>query len=391
MLKYFKRKTNNSAFIPEIDGMRFFAIITVVLFHINTSFSGATNSNLRLLIGFDNFYEAGWWLVRLDLGVKVFFAISGFILAIPFLKHYLANGKKITLSDYFYRRLTRLEPPFLISLLVFYFTHIIILNEHALSILPNLIASLFYIHSFVFGFPSIINPVTWSLETEAQFYIVIPFLTSFLFLFKKRWLSFVFIFLLIAFSIFLKYEIDIKGLSNLSYSIFSYFSNFLSGLLFAWLYLKKKIWVEKKNIIWDFIGLISLFLLFYFYKPQADWFNNSVFNASVFLMFLSVFKGNITNWFYTRPIIYIIGGMCYSIYLLHYAFLEMITKIFSPIQLGYSYMIDLGLHFVIYTPLLLFICSLFFIMIEKPCMDKHWPKQLRLWMKLNFFKNRNLF
>ena len=34
-----KRKTNSVSFIPEIDGLRFFAIITVVLFHLNSALS----------------------------------------------------------------------------------------------------------------------------------------------------------------------------------------------------------------------------------------------------------------------------------------------------------------------------------------------------------------
>ena len=33
------RKTSSNSFIPEIDGLRFFAIITVVLFHLNTALS----------------------------------------------------------------------------------------------------------------------------------------------------------------------------------------------------------------------------------------------------------------------------------------------------------------------------------------------------------------
>ena len=31
----------------------------------------------------ETYMELGWWMIRLDLGVKVFFAISGFILALP--------------------------------------------------------------------------------------------------------------------------------------------------------------------------------------------------------------------------------------------------------------------------------------------------------------------
>ncbi len=32
------RNTNSNNFIPELDGLRFLSIITVVLFHLNTAF-----------------------------------------------------------------------------------------------------------------------------------------------------------------------------------------------------------------------------------------------------------------------------------------------------------------------------------------------------------------
>jgi len=381
MLQYIKRKTNNNTFIPEIDGLRFFAIATVLIFHLNTSFSRAAKADWKLILGFAEPTQAGWWLVRLDLGVKVFFAISGFILAIPFLKYYLTGGKKIELGDYFYRRLTRLEPPFLVSLVAFYLLQVTVLHLNASDLIPNFLASLIYIHTLVFGVPSLINPVTWSLETEAQFYILIPFIIAFLFWFKKRWLTMLFIAVFIGLSVYLKYYISVNKISNLNFSILGYLSNFLIGLIFGWLYLKKKEWVEKKSYLWDVIGLLSVFVLFLFYKPQAEYLNNIVFNTAIFTLFISVFKGPLTNWFYTRPIIYVIGGMCYTIYLLHYAFFEMVVKLFPPLQFGRGYLFDLGVHFLIYVPILFIVCCVFFVLIEKPCMNKEWPKQLMAWIK----------
>ena len=124
MLNNFQRKTVSNNFIPEIDGLRFLAIITVVLYHLNTVFSremglGLSKALLELGGPKTNFSLAWWW-VRLDLGVKVFFAISGFVLALPFLKYYLGlTDKKVQLKSYFIRRLTRLEPPFIITLVFF--------------------------------------------------------------------------------------------------------------------------------------------------------------------------------------------------------------------------------------------------------------------------------
>jgi len=373
VLAKFRRKTNDNYFIPEIDGLRFFAIITVVIFHLNTVFSETISTDWKLALGVEYPVHAGWWIVRLDLGVKVFFAISGFILAIPFLKHYLFQGKKILLKDYFYRRLTRLEPPFILSFIGFYAVHVFVLDEKANDLFPGFVAGIFYLHTFIFGYPSAINPVTWSLETEAQFYLLIPFFFLLFGILKKQWLALGFFVALLVFSIHWKSTILTNGPTNLRYSILIYFSHFITGILFAWLYLKQPSFINKKRFIWDLAGLSSVFLLFYFYKPQAYWLNNLVFNTATFLMFVAAFKGRISNSFYRIPIIYTIGGMCYSIYLLHYAFFHLILKFTSNLAFDGPYLANLGLQFLLCVPLLLTVCGVFFLLVEKPCMNKNWP------------------
>ena len=151
-----KRKTNSTHFIPEIDGLRFFAIITVVLFHLNSSLSKSlgfdASYGIDALGGKYDFFQPGWWVVRLDLGVKVFFAISGFVLALPFLKYgLLGEGKKVSIGPYFVRRLTRLEPPFIISLIVFLLVHVFIKHEALSDMGVHFIAGLVYLHGFIFG------------------------------------------------------------------------------------------------------------------------------------------------------------------------------------------------------------------------------------------------
>jgi hypothetical protein len=39
LTRLFQRKTQSTSFIPEIDGLRFFAIITVIGYHINTAYA----------------------------------------------------------------------------------------------------------------------------------------------------------------------------------------------------------------------------------------------------------------------------------------------------------------------------------------------------------------
>src|SRR2546422_10744629 len=71
-------------------------------------------------------------------GVQFFFVISGFILGLPFATKYLKNGEDISLRKYFLIRLTRLEAPYLLNLLVFFVAKASISLAGRPSLLPHL-------------------------------------------------------------------------------------------------------------------------------------------------------------------------------------------------------------------------------------------------------------
>src|ERR1051326_6201338 len=99
---HFRRITTQNRFIAQIDGLRFVAIASVVLFHIYAALETGSaipppwheNANLA------------------KRGVELFFAISGFILGLPFASARLLEESRVNLKQYFLRRLTRLEPPY---------------------------------------------------------------------------------------------------------------------------------------------------------------------------------------------------------------------------------------------------------------------------------------
>jgi peptidoglycan/LPS O-acetylase OafA/YrhL len=377
------RKIGSRAFIPEIDGLRFFAIITVLFYHLNTVLIRNVAGGFEGQIFKETYWDLGWWMLRLDLGVKVFFAISGFILALPFVKSYDLN-KSISVKQYFVRRVTRLEPPFLISLFLLFTVQILVLDQKFLSLLPNFLASLVYIHGFIFGDPSKINPVTWSLETEFQFYIVMPFLMWMLFKNKGMLFSITGLIVLSLLSYLSKGAIINFDIKFLSYSLFVHFGNFLTGIFFALIFYKQRNWINKKHVLFDIVGIIALFLLFNYYKPQARFFNNVIFNISILLLFIGVFKGKMLNYVFTRKIIYTIGGMCYSIYLIHYALLFVIVPYTMSITQHLDYKIQLLIQTTIHIPVVLLTTSLFFVIFERPFMDRNWPEKFRSWWKCVF-------
>lgn len=376
--KLLQRSTQSTSFIPEIDGLRFFAIITVVFFHLNTAYSrqiGMDDLAVSVMGGKENIWAPAWWIIRLDLGVKVFFAISGFVLALPFLKQYIQNGKKVAIGDYFYRRLTRLEPPFVLTLLFFTAVHLVLFDKSLRELMPHLWAGLLYSHVLIFGAPSSINPVTWSLETEAQFYILVPAFFALLFAIRNVYARSIFLLLLFLSSIgFRSFTFNVHP--HVSSSILAYFSNFLMGILFAWYFLLNRSFFITKNIGWDVAGVLAIWVLFYVYKPQNNFLNNIWFNIAILGFFLAAFKGRLFNRFFSWTPVYLIGGMCYTIYLLHYAFFHLIVKFTSGWSLGYGYFTDFLLQTMIAVPMVLGLSVFFYVLIEKPCMDKNWPQKL---------------
>jgi peptidoglycan/LPS O-acetylase OafA/YrhL len=153
--------------VPEIDGLRCVAVCSVVLYHLG---------------GF-----LGWRIAEHGYrGVNLFYVISGFILGLPFASHYLQQKPPVKLRSYFLRRLARLEPPYLLSLLICFGGLVWLQGRDGRELLPGLAASAGYVHSLWFGAQSAINPVTWSLEVEVQFYCLAPLLAGIFALRPKR-------------------------------------------------------------------------------------------------------------------------------------------------------------------------------------------------------------
>jgi len=379
-LKSFRRVTSTNNFIPEIDGLRFVAIITVIFLHTNTNYKrvyadiipqGYLDSFIHHL-----FTQGG-------LGVDVFFAISGFILGLPFAKYYLAEGRKVNIKNYFIRRLTRLEPPYIISLVILFVLYVLFFNESVFSLLDDFVAGIFYVHFFIFSEFNPINPVTWSLETEVQFYLLAPLISSVLFIKNHTRRRILVVATILILDFVVPYTLADLREYHLHKSIINYIHSFLVGFAFVDVFLfgLKKI---KKAYLWDVVGAISLVLLFSFH-PDTVKYERIYFDIGVFGLFMAVFRGFVFNYIFTREFIVIVGGMCYTIYLLHYPVLFAVMKGMSLIPIS-NFVLSIVVNFGVALIGLLTVSAVFFKLIEQPCMDKNWPTQLKDFLKKRFSK-----
>src|SRR5215475_841526 len=165
------RVTSSTTYVPQIDGLRFLSLFTVMIYHAGMRGERfyPDPSSAEALISH--------WQPHGSQAVTLCFFISGYIIAYPFL-----SGRPPALKHFFLRRLTRLEPPYILAMLGC-FTLLSIgpapanAPNYSFTEAPlwhSLMASLTYTHSLVFGQHPRLNPPTWTLEREVQFYLLAP-------------------------------------------------------------------------------------------------------------------------------------------------------------------------------------------------------------------------
>jgi peptidoglycan/LPS O-acetylase OafA/YrhL len=120
---------------------------------------------------------AGWLAATLYRGwfrVDLFFVISSFVISLPFASHHLESAPPVRLRNYYLRRLTRLDPPLIICVTICFAPFVAARGLNFKELLPHYLATATYTHNIVYRSFSPINPVTWSLEVEIQFYLIAP-------------------------------------------------------------------------------------------------------------------------------------------------------------------------------------------------------------------------
>ena len=355
-LRPFQRVTSRGDHVREIDGLRFIALAGVYLLHLNH----------YLLINSPLMHGAEESLMSRSLeygafGVQLFFAISGFILSLPFARHRLAGGKPVSMNAYYLRRLTRLEPPLIVNLTLLVVLMIFALHRPFSELLPHYAATCGYTHSWFFGVASPINPVTWSLEVEAQFYIAMPLLAKVFALKSTTLRRAVIVAALVGFA----------ATSRLfpHYSLPAQLPHFLVGFLLADFWLNE--WQGKLRPIAGFdayalISGLSLCLVLFWHRriPGSD-----ILMPLLLLAFCTTALCSsriaklLRHWV---PVT--LGGMCYTFYLYHVAVLSGLMRFtgqWIPTQNQWAGYLT---QFLIVTPMVVGISALMFALVERPFM-----------------------
>ena len=361
------RVTSGGVFIPEVDGLRFIAIASVVLLHLQWALANR----------FSTFVPANPVTAAIGhgaRGVQIFFAISGFILGLPFASHALAAGPPVSLRKYFLRRVTRLEPPYIVCMLLLFLVEVA-RHRYSFPLLQSLLASLVYLHNAVFGMGSWVNGVAWSLEVEVQFYCLVPLLAA-VFWIRHPAVRRTFLLITIVSATLAQWHY-FAAAPRFHLSILFQAQFFLVGFLLADLYVCE--WKNGRlhHWAWDVAALLGWPLLFLFPDGGPFWITMPLLAA---ILFCSALNGNLIRKVLSNRWIATIGGMCYTIYLLHYAVTMRALILTHRVLHGASYPLYYLVQLLLLLPALAVFCVAFFLLIERPCMRSDWPQRLWDWL-----------
>ena len=166
-------------------------------------------------------------------------------------------------------------------------------------------------------------------------------------------------------------------------TILYYVQYFLAGLLVADVFVLD-LPTMKSSWLWDVAGLFALAMIFW---PERDAsYMHAVLPLAVALLCVAAMRSHVLRRIFANPAVAVIGGMCYSIYLLHFILMAAIFKVTRHVILpNVSFPVNFLLQLIVLGVPVVLLCTLFFVLIERPCMDPDWPS--KLWRRLGGRRN----
>ncbi len=312
----------NDFYRPEIDGLRAFAVLIVIFFHLDIPF-----------------FNGGY------VGVDIFFVISGYLISSIILNDLKKN--KFTLKNFYLRRIRRIIPILSFVILVSSFVSFFILLPYQLVDYSfSAISSIFFFSNFYFWqYSGYFSPNSntlpllhsWSLSIEEQYYIIYPvILIIFLkYLNFQKFILILFICLSLLSVLFGQFGGNLKFTypyyeKNFLFFNQSFFASFYLPFGRIWelligyfLYLNTGNFLKKSQTVKNFYSILGLLLLLfsiYSFNKNSPHPGFITFIPVIGTALIILFCDKTTLLFkilsYKR--IVFIGLISYSLYLWHY-------------------------------------------------------------------------
>jgi peptidoglycan/LPS O-acetylase OafA/YrhL len=286
------------------DGLRGIAALWVVFYHL---FHGGHVSQLSPFIGSTLsavIFEYG------NLGVSIFFVLSGFVMAVT------TNSKHLDAAGalrFMQRRFLRLSPPYYFAIL---FSLIILLDksliEHSVVFpsFPNILAHFFYMQG-ILGFKEI-NVIYWTLCYEMQFYLIFALIIYLINYWsdsqRKQLLVILFSTLLgLLWLIAPESVIPANNFASRHSLFINFWYAFCAGALVGWSIIRDD---QFKKYTFFYCSVMMIAAYF-----KADLFAMTA-AATAFLLLLALNYNKMNSWLNQR-FLQFLGLISYSLYLIH--------------------------------------------------------------------------
>ncbi len=354
------RPNTPSVYFPNLNGLRFLAAALVIVHHIE---------QIKNIIGYNNQWHLTSIRIIGELGVVLFFVLSGFLITYLLL---VERQSGINLKGFYIRRILRIWPLYflIIGLSLFVFPHIPILTlqGHSLETIQQNI--LIKVLLFAFFLPNLLlaslgsipyASQSWSIGTEEQFYLIWPLLI------KKCKNVFIMMFIIIGLYYPVKLAlIIVHEQIPYGYNLYNFWRMFaidtmaLGGLMAAILFYKKseilKILYNKalQRIVWVVViimiltGIYVTYIHFEFYACLF----------AILILNLSSNKNSIVRL--ENSVMDYLGRISYGIYMYHPVAIILSVRLLEAADV-YS---DLNLYLSTFI-LTIFIASLSYYFLEK--------------------------
>ena len=379
--------TRPDQFLVGLTGVRALAALMVMSFHL---FGLAVP---RLLA----FNIADWqityhWLITCSwMGANVFFVLSGFLVAIPFVRNIEGAAVPVQIIPYLVRRIRRVVPAYWFQIVA------LCVVLHFTASLPGwqAIAMHFaFLQNFNQGYASALNGVYWTLPTEFGYYLLLPLFAAialqFRFQMSAAWR--VLSVLLIAFAIgyrVLAYDaISEEGVGKKFFTLLQLpglIDHFAIGMLLAGVYVRYASRISSRwadgMMLAGLLGIMAMmasldnvylrywnghFLLFVGYTITACFIGLLVLGVAV-----AGSQSMSRALFANTPMLYL-GVISYSLYLWHVPMQQWTMKLLDYFLITGD---RLGWLVAISVPLSILAATISYYLIERPFLSHRPPRR----------------
>jgi peptidoglycan/LPS O-acetylase OafA/YrhL len=155
--------------VASLTGIRAVAALLVMATHAAYTTGKYTHEYIGLMYS------------RMEIGVPIFFVLSGFLLFAPWVKAIATDGPPPSLRRYTWHRIRRIMPAYVVTVLIAYAVyHFRVAGPNPghtwMGLLRNLTLTQPYTDNYLFSYLHQGLTQMWSLAVEVAFYVVLPLL-----------------------------------------------------------------------------------------------------------------------------------------------------------------------------------------------------------------------